>query len=83
MSEETKQKLSKANKGRTFPPRSKEWCENISKAKSGVSSPLKGIKSGPMSDEAKNNMSIANKGRIFSKEHKRNLSIALKKYWNK
>lgn len=37
-SEETKILLSKLRKGKKLPPRSKEWCENISKVKKGSGS---------------------------------------------
>ncbi len=80
LTEEHKQKLSEATKGRKLKPRNKQWCENISKSKKGVPSKLKGKKTGPMSDEAKKNISIALTGRVFSEEHKRNLSLAIIKY---
>lgn len=38
LSEEQKQNLSKIFKGKKMPPRSMEWCENISKAKRGSGS---------------------------------------------
>lgn len=57
--EETKQKQSKALKGRKKPPRTKEWCEKISKANKGKK----------LSKETREKISKGNKGKKLSKDH--------------
>jgi hypothetical protein len=52
-------------------PRTREWGENISKAK-------KGKKKGPMSEECKKKISEAMRGRSPSNEHRANLSKSQK-----
>lgn len=69
-SNESKSKISKANKGRVF---SKEWCENISKAKSGVP----GIIGRKMPDHVMEALLKANKGRELSIDHKNKISKKL------
>ena len=39
LSEETKQHLSKLNKGKKLPPRRKDWCENLSRSQKGKKRP--------------------------------------------
>ena len=58
-SEETKQKISVANKGRKYSQKYKDKC---AKRQTGVSH-------GPLSEEHKNKISSANKGKILSPEH--------------
>jgi group I intron endonuclease len=72
-SEETRQKISNARKGKKL---SKEQCENISKGKRGIASPNKGIK---YSDETKLKMSLAKKGVKQSNSHRENLNKAIQK----
>ena len=71
MSEETKNKIGEAAKGRTF---SEEWKKKISESLKGNTCRL-GTKH---SDEAKKKMSEAAKGRIFSEEAKKKMSEAKK-----
>ena len=66
MTDETKRKLSEAKKGRVYGRRTKEWCENISKA-------LTGRKRTP---EECANISKAKKGAILSDEVKAKMSVA-------
>lgn len=68
MSQEHKDKISHANKGKLKPTRSKEHRENISKS---ILGKLK-------SNEHKKNISIARKGIKFSIKHCKNLSKSLK-----
>ena len=71
-SEESKRKLSEANKGKKL---SEETKKKMSEAKKGKNHPMYGKK---VSDETKRKMSEANKGKKFSEETKRKLSEANK-----
>ena len=77
-SEETRRKLSKASKGRKFPPRSAEHRRKISEAK-------KGKKLKPLTEEHRRKISEAQKGeknhqfgKSHSKETRRKISEAMK-----
>ena len=74
LSEEAKQKISEANKGRKRKPFSNQHRRKMSEAR-------KGMKLGPISDETKIKMSEAKRGRVFSEEHRRKMSEARKLYW--
>ena len=78
MSEETKQKLSEANKGKTLSeetkqklrkPKTEETKQKLSEAKKGKT----------FSEEHKQKLSEAKKGKTLSEEHKRKLSEVTKK----
>lgn len=75
LSEETKQKLSAANKGVPFTP---ERCENISKALSGKSNPKNRRENNPQRGRA---ISETLKGRPLSEEHKKAISETLSTYF--
>ena len=79
VSEETRQKLSKALKGKH---RSEETKRKISESKKGKQTWNKGKH---LSGETRKKISEANKGREFSEDHKRRLSEARKgkEPWNK
>lgn len=67
-SDETKNKISKANKGNPKPPRSPAHCQKLSECTKGrVTSP-----------ETKQKLSEKFKGRVFSEEWKQKLSLAAK-----
>lgn len=68
MSEETKKKIGKANKGRKY---TEEQRKKLSEARKGRTSPMKGRK---QSDEAKMKVSKASKGRKHSDKAKRKMS---------
>lgn len=72
-SDEWKKAQSLKQKGRKLPPRNNEWCENI--AKSAKASPL------VMSQIEK--LHDAQKGKSFTEEHKQNLRIARKAYFDR
>jgi hypothetical protein len=88
-SEETRQKISEANKGEKNPQygktHTKEHCKKISEANKGkpksdehrqkISQANKGK---PKSDETKQKLSLANKGKIPSDKHREKLSQARK-----
>ena len=73
-SEEMKQKLSEARKGKKRKPFSDNHRKHISEAR-------KGMKLKPCSDGHKKKISESLKGYQFSDEHKRKLSEAKKLYW--
>jgi group I intron endonuclease len=75
-SEETKQRISLANKGKK---RSEEFKQKRRLAK-GKNSPMWGKKH---SEETKKRMSLSAKGKIKSEEHRQNLSLAKKGKGNK
>ena len=89
VSEETRQKLSKINKGKVFSKEhkrrvsqgmmgrkvSKEARKKISEAHKGLPSPNKGI---PRTAETKHKISNAKRGKKFSEEHKRKLREAFR-----
>lgn len=79
VSEETRQKLSKAHKGKH---RSEETKSKISESKKGKPT---WIKDKHLSEETRKKISESKKGREFSEEHKRRLSEARKGKtpWNK
>ena len=79
VSEETREKISKANKGKK---RSEESKKKMSEAHKGMSSPNKGKK---MTEEQKKKMSEAHKGKKMSEEIRKNMSKAQKGKlaWNK
>lgn len=66
----TREKMSKAKRGKKLPPFSEEHKWKISEA-------LKGMKRGPMSQEHKRKISKSLKGRIFTKGHVKKISKAL------
>jgi group I intron endonuclease len=81
-SEETRKKMSELNKGKRL---SKEIRQKISKSVSGDKHPLYGSH---RSDETRRKISEANKGKPSSKRgkklselHKKEISLALSKYW--
>lgn len=74
-SEESKQKISKANFGRKF---TEEWKINISNSKKGQVS-RRGFK---MPDHVKTALLKANKNKVLSEEHKNKISVALSKKRN-
>jgi group I intron endonuclease len=92
--EETRKKMSAWQKGKRKPPRSKEWCENISKAKKGkklgplpyevckkMSKSRKGIKRGPLPEETKRKISESLTGKKrgpLSDDHKRKIGLPKK-----
>lgn len=73
LSEEHKQKISKANKGNIGYWAGKHLSEET---KIKISKTLTGRKFSPRSDEVKRKIGEANRGRIFSEEHKEKLSKA-------
>lgn len=70
-SEQSKQNMSKAQKGLKKKPLTEEHRQKISKA-------MSGIKCKPMTEEHLANLSKARKGKRFTEEHKRKLSEARK-----
>jgi hypothetical protein len=71
---ETREKISKGNKGKHAGPNTVEWINK-----------LKIAKRPPVTDESRKNRSINGKGKHlgpFSKEHKENLSKAIKIWWS-
>ena len=66
ISQETREKISKAHKGK---PKNQEWCNSISKSLTG----RKGISP---SAETRKKLSEANKGKKFTPEHIENMRIA-------
>jgi len=75
ISEETKRKISKANKGRKF---SDEHRRKLSISHKGKPSPKKGKK---LSEETKRKLSKAFKGRKHTEEWKRKMSERMKQAW--
>ena len=78
-SEETKEKLRMANKGKSPPNKGKkaspEARARMSAAHIGKKGPV-GVKRGPLSDEHKAKISASEKGRVFSAETKKKISDA-------
>ena len=72
VSDETKRKLSLANKGRVF---SEEHKRRISQAKTGT------VRA-PLSEERKQQLSRLNKGKQLSEEHKRKIAESVKRSWS-
>lgn len=66
LSEEHKQKLREANKGKKPPPHSPETLQKMSES-------MKGKNTGPKSEEHRKNLSAAHKGKKLSEEHKEKL----------
>lgn len=66
MSEEQKQKLREANKGKKPPPHSEETLRKMSES-------MKGKNTGPKSEEHKKKLSEAHRGKKLSDEHKEKL----------
>ena len=80
--EETKRKMSEAQKNRKRPPMTEEHRKNISKSLMGNSRRKNGKKTWKPDEEYKKRMSEALKGKKkkpFSEEHKRKLSEAAKR----
>ena len=79
VSEETKQLISIANKGRNpwvnrnFSGHSPETRRKLSIANTGKPSAVKGIKKGPLPDNIKQKISDANSGRVWTEEQKAKL----------
>jgi len=73
MSEEQKQKISRANKGHFT---SEEHRRKISEAK-------KGVKRGPLPEEWRKNIGAAQKGRCATEETREKIKIKRQKYWEK
>ena len=66
LSEEHKQKLREANKGKKPPPHSEETLRKMSES-------MKGKNTGPLSEEHRKKLSIAHSGKKLSEEHKEKL----------
>ena len=77
LSEDTKRKLSEANKGRQSPNKGKTSSEDTKRK---LSEAKKGRK---QSEETKRKISEAHKGKIESEETRRKISEARKAYWEK
>ena len=77
MNEETKQKLSEANKGKTLSEETKQKLSEANKGKT-LSEETKQKLRKPKTEETKQKLSEAKKGKTFSEEHKQKLSEAHK-----
>jgi group I intron endonuclease len=75
VSEETKKKISKANKGKVSPIKGKKFSEETRKK---MSDWQKGLKRGPRSDKIKIKISNKLKGHVLSQETKNKISLANK-----